>query len=146
MSLVSLQLLDKSRLAFCRNPINSSESSFPDPPSYAAMRASEIQVISASMPPVRQAEIIEECCRSIYNNLDAGSGSFGSTTGGIGTKFNESQTAADLKQWLEMRFGRVWHVIVVNGSYWMHYSHEIDCSLQFKIGSHVFLIWRTPFC
>ncbi|VDL60321.1 unnamed protein product [Hymenolepis diminuta] len=120
---------------------NSSHSSFPEPPSYAAMRASEIRIISASMPTIRQAEIIEESCRLIATNTDVSNSCTGCSRN---TKFNESQTAANLKQWLELRFGRVWHVIIVQGSYWMHYSHEIDCSLQFQIGSHVFLLWRTP--
>nr|CDS30646.1 tegumental antigen [Hymenolepis microstoma] len=124
-----------------RDRTNSSHSSFPEPPSYANMRASEIRIISASMPAINQAEVIEESCRLIATNTE-GSNSF---SGGSRTiKFNESQTAANLRQWLELRFGRVWHVIIVQGSYWMHYSHEIDCSLQFQIGSHVFLLWRTP--
>ncbi|KAM7535497.1 hypothetical protein Aperf_G00000103290 [Anoplocephala perfoliata] len=88
-----------------RDQANSSQSSLPEPPSYAAIRASETRVISASMSANRQAEIVEEVCRLIAANTDGRSNYSNSAN----LKFNESQTVADLKQWLESQFGSVWH-------------------------------------
>ncbi|KAL5964590.1 Tegument antigen [Taenia solium] len=103
----------------------------PETQTYSGLKNPEIRIISASMSAERQSEIIDQICRLVSANKSC-------------SKFNEAQTVADLKRWLESRFGRVWHVILIRGAYWMHYSHEIDCSLQFQLGSYVYLLWRTP--
>lgn len=90
------------------------------------------------MPPERQAEIIDYVYHITSNIYEV------DNIGGGNSKIHEAQTVAALKQWLELHYGRVWHVLCIRGSYWMQYSHEIDCSLQFQLGSFVYLLWRTP--
>ncbi|CDS36243.1 tegumental antigen [Echinococcus multilocularis] len=103
---------------------------------YLGLKNPKIRVISASMPNERQSEIIGQICHF----ASSGSGSSSSSD----SKFNEAQVVADLKRWLDSRYGRAWHVLLIRGAYWMHYSHEIDCALQFQLGSYVYLLWRTP--
>ncbi|KAL5109225.1 Tegument antigen [Taenia crassiceps] len=103
----------------------------PETQTCSGLKNPEIRIISASMSAERQSEIIEQTCRLASSHSRC-------------SKFNEAQTVADLKRWLESRFGRVWHVILVRGAYWMQYSHDIDCSLQFQLRSYVYLLWRTP--
>ncbi len=86
----------------------------------------EARVISVNMPSNRQAEILDQVQRLTARKL------------------TEAQLVAELKRWLEDRYDRAWHVLIIKGSYWMHYSHEVDCSFQFHLGSHVYLMWRTP--
>lgn len=91
-------------------------------------RESEVRVISASMPVGRREEIV----RYLKNLLVSDS------------QISETQLVAALKRWLEAKYEPTWHVLAIKGSYWMHYSHEVDCSFQFHLGSHVYLMWRTP--
>ena len=90
------------------------------------------------MSTERQGEIIDYVSHIVSNLYECDNISVSSS------KVNEAQTVATLKQWLEMHFGRFWHVLSIRGSYWMQYSHEIDCSLQFQLGPFVYLLWRTP--
>ncbi|VDD82483.1 unnamed protein product [Mesocestoides corti] len=106
----------------------SPEPTSPEMQSYPSQTRPDVRLISGNMPADRQSEIIEEV-RRLTNDSP---------------KFKEAELVAELKRWLEDRYDRVWHVILVKGSYWMHYSHEVDCSLQFHMGSHVYLMWRTP--
>ncbi|VEL30734.1 unnamed protein product [Protopolystoma xenopodis] len=55
----------------------------------------------------------------------------------------EGDVAAALKLFLDKKYGRLWHVVLVRGSFWMNYSHEKDASLQFRDGPYSILVWKT---
>ncbi|KAL3310765.1 hypothetical protein Ciccas_010663 [Cichlidogyrus casuarinus] len=59
-------------------------------------------------------------------------------------RVDERTLAHKLKQYLDESYGRMWHVVVLTGSYWMNYSHEPKYSFQFRLDRYVYLIWRTP--
>jgi DNA-binding transcriptional MerR regulator len=59
-------------------------------------------------------------------------------------KQNERDASKMLKQYLDTKYGRLWHVVILIGQFWAFYSHEPACSLHFKIGRHIFLLFKTP--
>lgn len=64
------------------------------------------------------------------------------TTNWFITSFQEA--ARLVKQTLDKKYGRLWHVVIVQGQYWSHISHEPGYSMIFKVGRFIFLCWRTP--
>ncbi|VEL13394.1 unnamed protein product [Protopolystoma xenopodis] len=62
----------------------------------------------------------------------------------ISPDVDEKKIASKLKIFLDTDYGRMWHIVVVAGSFWMNYSHDEKYSFHFKVGKYIFLIWRTP--
>ncbi|CAH8569271.1 unnamed protein product [Dicrocoelium dendriticum] len=89
-----------------------------------------VQIIASTMSLSKQVEITNKFVELVEK------------TGG---KSEELQNVArDLKAFLDSKYGRVWQVVVLNGSYWMNYSHEPLMSMQFKYEPNICLLWRTP--
>lgn len=88
----------------------------------------DVRVITADMPMPQQNQILEEVRRLTEASK----------------RLDEGALVGKLKEWLQINFGGAWHVVIVQGSYWMNYSHEPNCSLQFHLGSSVYILWRTP--
>ncbi|KAK4473980.1 hypothetical protein MN116_003299 [Schistosoma mekongi] len=57
---------------------------------------------------------------------------------------NLHKVSPELKKFLEETYGNVWHVLIMNGSFWMSYSYEPFCSLQFEKNNYSCSVWRTP--
>ncbi|VEL13018.1 unnamed protein product [Protopolystoma xenopodis] len=91
---------------------------------------SDVIVISANMALEDQIDISDEARRLIQPDQSS--------------RVEERRLTGDLKRYLDTKYGRMWHVVVLNGSYWMNYSHEPQYSFQFRIGRYVILCWRTP--
>nr|CCE94314.1 tegumental antigen [Schistosoma mansoni] len=49
-----------------------------------------------------------------------------------------------IKQWLDKTFDPSRHVVIIDGSYWISYSHLPEQSLQFRLKEKCYLVWRTP--
>ncbi|VDP80795.1 unnamed protein product [Echinostoma caproni] len=91
---------------------------------------SDVEVIASTMSQEKRVEIAEK---------------FKEFLGHTGAKPEEMNAVVkQLKDYLDERHGRVWQTIVLTGSYWMKFSHEPFLSLQFKVGPHIVLVWRTP--
>ncbi|VEL32776.1 unnamed protein product [Protopolystoma xenopodis] len=93
---------------------------------------SRIQVLSANMELAVQVSITDECLR-LFDQLDIFSG-----------QADIKVATRSLKKYLDNRFSRMWHVVVLTGSFWMNYSHDDNYAIQFKCGRYVVLAWRTP--
>ncbi|TNN07561.1 Tegument antigen [Schistosoma japonicum] len=87
----------------------------------------EILVIMQELPLQEQIKISEEAYRLTQPY----------------EKFVEKETSEKLKKWLDMTYGRHWHVTIVKGSYWTTYTHAPNWSFHFKINQHSFIIYRT---
>ncbi|CAH8834426.1 unnamed protein product [Trichobilharzia szidati] len=62
----------------------------------------------------------------------------------LDSKMSEQDLSRALKQWLDKTFDPSWHVVIVDGSYWISYSHLPEHSLQFRLGQKCYLLWKTP--
>nr|CAH8829975.1 unnamed protein product [Trichobilharzia regenti] len=89
-----------------------------------------VDIINSSMSEKKQAEVIET-----YQKLIKQYGS---------DEKNLDKVSSGLKKFLEEHYTNVWHVIILNGSFWMSFSHEPFCSLQFKSDKYTCSLWRTP--
>lgn len=89
-----------------------------------------VEIIASTMSHEKRAEVAEK-----FKELLAQSG---------GKPEEMNAVVKQLKDYLDERHGRVWQTIVLTGSYWMKFSHEPFMSLQFKVGPHIILVWRTP--
>ncbi|KAL3307336.1 hypothetical protein Ciccas_014154, partial [Cichlidogyrus casuarinus] len=78
--------------------------------------SSEIKIINVAMPLSLQYEITNYVIRMTNQ------GSYNQK------EYDPRQGANDLKAWLDRTYGRAWQVVIVNGSYWMNYSHEPENS------------------
>lgn len=86
----------------------------------------DFKLISADMSEEFQKEIVDVVLKS-YEDSD-----------------NEKEQAKYIKQKLDEKFGRLWHVVHVVGQYWNFVSHEPKYSFNFRLGRDIFLLWRTP--
>jgi len=85
-----------------------------------------LKVISADMPEEMQNDILKIV-------LDARK------------RFDkEKDQAKAIKQALDTKYERLWHVVIVIGQYWNYISHEPEFCFNFKLGRHIFMLWRTP--
>jgi len=57
---------------------------------------------------------------------------------------NEKDVSKFVKQELDKWGERMWHTVIVQGQYWSYYSYEPGKNFVFRIGKHIFLVWRTP--
>ncbi|KAH9595687.1 Tegument antigen [Schistosoma haematobium] len=94
------------------------------------VKPSNINIIKSAMSETKQAKVIETFQKLMQQY-------------GADEK-NLDKVSSELKKFLEETYGNVWHVIIMNGSFWMSYSHEPFCSLQFKMNRHSCSVWRTP--
>ncbi|VDL95361.1 unnamed protein product [Schistocephalus solidus] len=93
--------------------------------------SSSVRIVTVNMVPEDQAAVLQKV-REITASSDNQA------------RLDESAVTKELKKWLESRYGRTWHVIIIRGSYWMNFSHEPDFSFQFEMGPYVYAMWRTP--
>ncbi|KAF6769791.1 hypothetical protein AHF37_12176, partial [Paragonimus kellicotti] len=92
--------------------------------------ANDIEVISTTMSVVKQIDITEKFKELVEK---------------IGTDASKLNTIPEqLKAYMDQKYLPGWQVIMLEGSYWMHFSHEPLTSLQFRYDSLICLIWRTP--
>ncbi|KAA3677753.1 uncharacterized protein DEA37_0007017 [Paragonimus westermani] len=92
--------------------------------------ANDIEVISTTMSVVKQIDITEK---------------FKDLVKKIGTDVNKLNTIPEqLKAYMDEKYLPGWQVIMLEGSYWMQFSHEPLTSLQFRYDSLICLVWRTP--
>ncbi|KAF5399064.1 Calcium binding protein containing EF hand domain [Paragonimus heterotremus] len=92
--------------------------------------ANDIEVISTTMSVVKQVDITEKFKELVKK---------------IGTDASKLNTIPEqLKAYMDEKYLPGWQVIMLEGSYWMHFSHEPLTSLQFRYDSLICLIWRTP--
>lgn len=90
----------------------------------------DVQILDSTMSPTKQSEAINMFKRLVSQKS--------------GSAENMEKVSTEFKQMLEKQYGRVWHVVILCGSFWMSYSHEPFLSLQFKHGKWICSIWRTP--
>ncbi|THD27818.1 Tegument antigen [Fasciola hepatica] len=86
-----------------------------------------IKVIAAQMPIDQQILIAEETKQLVKS---------------MGQP-NSQQLTRQLKSALDETYGKTWHVIIVDGSYWITFSHVPDCSFHFQYEDRCYLIWKT---
>ncbi|TPP56293.1 hypothetical protein FGIG_00352 [Fasciola gigantica] len=86
-----------------------------------------IKVIAAQMPIDQQILIAEETKQLVKS---------------MGQP-NSQQLTRQLKDALDETYGKTWHVIIVDGSYWITFSHVPDCSFHFQYEDRCYLIWKT---
>ncbi|CAH8569262.1 unnamed protein product [Dicrocoelium dendriticum] len=92
--------------------------------------ASDVEMISSTMSDYK----IHECTEK-FKHLIAKYG---------GNENKITEVAREFKAFLDSEYSRVWQVVIVSGSYWMHFSHEPMQSIQFKYEKYICLAWRTP--
>ncbi|GAA30036.1 Tegument antigen [Clonorchis sinensis] len=90
----------------------------------------DIELISTTMSLTKQVEITEK-----FKTLVNESG---------GDEANAGLIPKKMKQYLDETFEHGWQVVMVEGKYWMHFSHEPFTSLQFRYNDYICLVWRTP--
>ncbi|TPP56292.1 hypothetical protein FGIG_00351 [Fasciola gigantica] len=57
----------------------------------------------------------------------------------------ETRNIADcLKRFLDLRYGRMWHVVICKGSTASSFSHVPHTSFFFLYKDNTYLIWQTP--
>jgi len=88
--------------------------------------ASDVTIITTDMLEDRQMTVIEI------------------TRDGLNKHSHMKDVAKYIKMECDKQFGKLWHVVIVKGQYWSYYSHEPTYNFAFKLGQHVFLVWRTP--
>jgi len=88
--------------------------------------ASDVTIITTDMLEDRQIRVIEI------------------TRAGLDKHSHMKDVAKYIKMECDKEFGKLWHVVIVKGQYWSYYSHEPTYNFAFKLGVHVFLVWRTP--
>ncbi|CAH8481377.1 unnamed protein product [Heterobilharzia americana] len=96
----------------------------------AISKPTNVQIINSTMSEKKQAEVIET-----YQKLMKEYGA---------DEKSLDKVSTGLKKFLEERYTNVWHVIIMNGSFWISFSHEPFCSLQFKSEKYTCSVWRTP--
>ncbi|TNN11878.1 Tegument antigen [Schistosoma japonicum] len=94
------------------------------------VKLTNVNIIKSTMSETKQTKVIET-----FDKLMQQYGNSESTL---------DKVSSGLKKFLEETYGNVWHVLIMNGSFWMSYSHEPFCSLQFKKNNYSCSIWRTP--
>ncbi|VDP39184.1 unnamed protein product, partial [Schistosoma mattheei] len=86
----------------------------------------DLQIISQNMSPEDQFQIFEFVRSLLDKNLSG------------------QDMTQMIKQWLDKTFDPSWHVVIIDGSYWISYSHLPEQSLQFRLKEKCYLVWRTP--
>ncbi|CAL8072190.1 unnamed protein product [Calicophoron daubneyi] len=87
----------------------------------------EVRVISGTMSLDDQMTVSEEAFRLLE-----------------GRRLAPAEMADRLKQFLDRRYGRMWHVVITKGSNWSSFSHSQRTSFFFQIYEYNYLLWRTP--
>ncbi|CAL8072186.1 unnamed protein product [Calicophoron daubneyi] len=87
----------------------------------------DIRVIQATMPPDQQYTVSEELIRITSDK-----------------NLTPKEVADRLKKYLEDKYGRIWDVVVSDGSCWCSFSHIPETSFFFQYHKYVYLIWKTP--
>ncbi|TPP64268.1 putative dynein light chain 1 cytoplasmic [Fasciola gigantica] len=57
---------------------------------------------------------------------------------------DEKELVKYIKRELDIRFNRLWHVVVVYGQYHSYYSYVTGYNFCFKMNDRIFIIYRTP--
>lgn len=91
-----------------------------------------IKLISAQMPIEQQIQIAEETKRMVKTEEQQHQ-----------HQPNAQKITHQLKDHLDLTYGKTWHVIIVDGSYWITFSHVPDCSFHFQFNDRCYLIWKT---
>ncbi|TGZ75877.1 hypothetical protein CRM22_000127 [Opisthorchis felineus] len=62
------------------------------------------------------------------------------------TKYHEDEKemVKYIKQELDRKLGRLWHVIIVHGRYQSYYSYETNNNFCFKLYERIFLVYKSP--
>lgn len=47
-----------------------------------------------------------------------------------------------LKEYVDKEFGPAWQVAIIDGSYWITFSHLPENSFQFVYNDHAYLFWK----
>ncbi|CAH8832311.1 unnamed protein product [Trichobilharzia szidati] len=55
-----------------------------------------------------------------------------------------STIANDVKKYLDQKYGGLWQVFIIDGSFWSNFSHEPFLSIQFKYENYRCVFWRNP--
>ncbi|CAH8569325.1 unnamed protein product [Dicrocoelium dendriticum] len=63
---------------------------------------------------------------------------------GMFPKLQPCEITKRLKAYLDVEYGRAWHVVLTNGSFHVNFSHAPECSFQFRVANQNFLLWQTP--
>ncbi|KAK4473146.1 hypothetical protein MN116_002740 [Schistosoma mekongi] len=87
----------------------------------------DIQVIIDQMPMEMKLKITNEF-RKLFNTKN---------------DFNELKATEYMKSFMDKHFSSSWVVLIVKGSYSATFLHLEDCSFQFRINNHNFIVWRT---
>ncbi|CAH8481395.1 unnamed protein product [Heterobilharzia americana] len=90
----------------------------------------DIEILSSSMTKQRQCEItrtFKEILKSEYTD-----------------EKSISTIANDVKKHLDQKYGGLWQVFIIDGSFWSNFSHEPFLSIQFKYDKYRCVFWRNP--
>ncbi|CAH8468696.1 unnamed protein product [Schistosoma curassoni] len=50
----------------------------------------------------------------------------------------------DIKKYLDEKYGKLWQVFIIDGSFWSNYSHEPFLAIEFMYDKFRCVIWRSP--
>ncbi|CAL8072192.1 unnamed protein product [Calicophoron daubneyi] len=87
---------------------------------------SEIHVIQTTMTLEQQISISEEVYRLAMDQ-----------------KTTKSQLCGLVKEYLDKTYGKLWHIVVSDGSTCSAFSHQPGASFFFDLKGYKYLIWRT---
>ena len=89
-----------------------------------------VSIISTQMPHKEQVRITKKAVKLLKRCRKNG---------------NMEVFTAKLKDYLDKKYGLIWHVVCTTGSYWMHFAHEGPWTLNFNVDGFQILTWKTPF-
>ncbi|TPP56295.1 Tegumental protein [Fasciola gigantica] len=90
---------------------------------------SDIMVIYDKLPIKDQVQIVNETKKLAKN---------------VNNPDDYIQLSSQLKQFADKEFGSAWQVAIVEGSYWITFSHLPENSFQFVYDNHAYLFWKIP--
>ncbi|CAL8079822.1 unnamed protein product [Calicophoron daubneyi] len=92
--------------------------------------ADDTTIIASTMSADKQADVVRKF-RELMKSVS-------------GKQDEMNAVVRQMKAYMDTKYGQVWHIIIMTGSYWMKFSHEPFMSIQFKQGNHICMAWRTP--
>nr|CAX69496.1 Tegument antigen (I(H)A) [Schistosoma japonicum] len=90
----------------------------------------DIKILNTSMTIQKQVEITK-AFKELLNEKYAGDKSI-------------NLIANDIKKYLDKKYGGLWQVFIIDGSFWSNFSHEPFLAIQFMYDKYRCVFWRSP--
>ncbi|CAH8462577.1 unnamed protein product [Schistosoma rodhaini] len=66
----------------------------------------------------------------------------------LNTKYTDEKSIIvivnDMKKYLDEKYGKLWQVFIIDGSFWSNFSHEPFLAIEFMYDKFRCVIWRSP--